>query len=294
MLILQYFINGLTFGSIYALIAVAFVIIYRGTKVLNFAQGEFMMVGSYVALIFLISLKVPFLLAAFLAFIINGLLGVLMEITIFRRFIGESVFSVVMVTIGLASILKGLMGLIFGHDIKTVPLPFENVTFNLGSSLTITTLQLVTLLTAIGVLLGLLLFYRYSKWGIAMRSAASDQDTSQLMGISINTVNKLTWSISAAISVIAGLVLVAATFIHPSQGHFALKAFPAIVLGGLDSIPGAVIGGLILGVLESMVGGILGPILGGNIKDIVAYVLLLVVLVFMPYGLFGTKEIERV
>ncbi len=293
MLFFQYLINGIAFGCIYALIAVSFVIIYRGTKVLNFAQGEFMVLGSYVSLIFLISFKVPFFIAILCAILINALLGVLLEISVLRKFIGESTFTVVMVTIGLASVFKGAIGLFFGHDIKNLELPFKNITYEFGE-LMITTLQLFTILTTGVVLIGLLLFYRYSKWGIAMRGSASDQDTAQLMGISINHVNKLTWSISAVISVIAGIVLVSTSFLQPVQSHFALKAFPALILGGLDSIPGAVIGGLILGIVESLSGGFLGPILGGNIKDIVAYVLLLVILIFMPYGLFGTKEIERV
>jgi branched-chain amino acid transport system permease protein len=293
MLFLQYLINGIAFGCIYALIAVSFVIIYRGTKVLNFAQGEFMVLGSYVSIIFLISFNVPFLLAIIAAILINALLGVLLEVSILRKFIGESTFTVVMVTIGLASVFKGAIGLIFGHDIKKLELHFENSTLQFGG-VTITTLQIASIIATFVVLIALLGFYRYSKWGIAMRGAASDQDTSQLMGVNINHVNKLTWSISAVISVIAGIVLVSTSFLQPTQASFALKAFPAIVLGGLDSIPGAVIGGLVLGIIESLAGGFLGPILGGNVKDITAYVFLLVILIFMPYGLFGTKEIERV
>lgn len=290
---LQFLVNGLTFGSIYALIAVSFVVIYRGTKVLNFAQGEFMLFGNYVAFMFILSTGLPFIVAFVIAVLVNALLALLLEAAIFRKFIGESVFSVVMVTIGLSSVLKGVIGLIWGHELQRIPLPFDNRVYEvMGIRASVLDITIVTLTV---VILGiLLLFYKYTKWGVSMRAAASDQDTAQLMGISINNVNRLTWAVSAMISVAAGFALVSNSYLQPTQSAFALKAFPAIVLGGMDSIPGAVIGGFALGILESIAGGYLSTVFGSAIKEITAYFLLLLVLIVLPYGIFGTKEIERV
>jgi branched-chain amino acid transport system permease protein len=206
--------------------------------------------------------------------------------------IGEPIFAVVMVTIGLSIFLRSLSGILFGHDNKIFPSPFSQTPLNFhGVVLSHTHLWIMGISTALVILF--FVFFQYSKTGLSMRGVANDQDTAMLMGISVKKVFALTWGLSFAIAAVAGIFLANVMVLNIALTFVAIKAFPAVILGGLESIPGAIVGGLVIGVLETLVGGYLDHILPGA-KELTAFVVLFLVLMIRPYGLFGKEEIERV
>jgi branched-chain amino acid transport system permease protein len=286
---IQLLLGGLSTGFIYSLVGLGFVIIFKSTKVLNLAQGEMMMLGAYITLSFQKLLGLPFLPAFLLALGAAYFLGMTMERIFLRKMIGEPIFSVVMLTVGLGVSLRGLVGLIWTQEeqIMTVPLfskilKISNISISYGN--------LIVIFLSLALVLGFTLFYKYSKIGIAMRATASNQDSAMIMGIDVQKVFSRSWSYSAVVSVFGGIVLAGITIITPNMANFGLKALPAIVLGGIDSIIGVILGGIIVGVSENIVGGYLG----GVAQQLTPHLILFIVLVFKPYGLFGTKEIERV
>jgi len=286
---LQFLTTGLSNGSIYALIALGFVLIYKSTKVLNFAQGELLMLGAYVFSAISLRFQLGFLATLSLTLIFAFLLGVLIEVVVLRRLIGEPIFSVIMVTVGLSSVLRSVVGLFWGHEEKRLELFFSEKVFTFAD-LRIYQSHVYTILTCLVLFTIFLLFFKYSRVGLAMRSTAEDQDISLLMGISVKKMFALSWAIAAVVATIGGLFFGNLGFLHTNMSHVGLKAFPAAILGGLDSIGGALIGGLIIGVVESLVGGYVGA----GIGELAAYIALFLILIFRPYGLFGSEEIERV
>lgn len=286
---IQLLIGGVSTGLIYSLVGLGFVIIYKSTKVLNIAQGELMMLGAYITFTLHQSMGLPFVPSLILTLIAAYIIGFGFEKLFLRRMIGEPIFSVVMLTIGLSVALRGLVGLIWTQEEKIMTVPLFTKILNI-SNISISYGYIITICSAL-ILVGLFgLFYKYSKSGIAMRATATNQDAAMIMGIDVTKVFSLSWSLSALVSVFGGIVLAGMTIITPQLSNFGLKALPAVVLGGLDSFKGIIWGGLIIGVCENLVGGFIG----GSYQQITPYLILLLVLVVMPYGLFGTKEIERV
>jgi len=288
---LQLVISGIAVGSLYALAALGFVLIYKATDILNFAQGEAMMMGAFVCYALVVS-GIPFLWAVVVAAGLAMAFGLLTERIVLRPMIGEPQFAVVMVTIGLSIFLRSISGIIFGHDNKVFPSPFSQVAINFHGLVLSHTHLWAMLVSGLMVVL-FFFFFKYSRAGLSMRGVANDQDTAMLMGISVKRVFALTWGLSFGIGAIAGVFLANVMVLNIGLSLVAIKAFPAVILGGLESIPGAIIGGLVVGVLETVVGGYLDHILPG-VKDLTAFVVLFLVLMIRPYGLFGEEEIERV
>jgi len=291
---LQLFISGLVVGSIYSLVALGFVIIYKATKVVNFAQGELVMVGAYVCFALTVQARVPFLAAFFMTLAFSFILGIVIERLILRPMIGEPIISVIMVTIGLSSVLKSLVQLFWGTQIQVFPpvLPQEPVMI---AGLPVAPVYLAAFVLSVILFLIFSAFFKYSRLGISMRATAFDQQAAASMGIGIKNIFALSWCIAAMVSSIGGVILGNINGINAQLGHLGLKVFPAVILGGLDSLLGAALGGLIVGVLENVCDGAAKEFLNlGGFKDVAAFILLVVILMIKPYGLFGAREIERV
>ncbi len=293
-LFLQLVINGLVIGSIYALVALGFVIIYKSTSILNFAQGEFLMLGAYVCLAIVATHKVPFLAAFVLTLVFSALLGLLMERLILRPMIGEPVISVIMVTLGLSSILKAVVQGIWGTETHPFPAIFPTTPVMVGP-LPVSQGYLYSVASVAVLLVTFSLFFKYSRAGIAMRATAFSQQVALSMGISVKRIFALSWSIAAVVSAVGGVLLGSIRGgVDGALAFFGLKVIPVVILGGLDSVLGAIVGGLVMGVLENLSGGYLDPILGGGVKEVAPFLFLVVILTVKPYGLFGKVKIERV
>lgn len=291
---LQLFVNGLVIGSIYALVAMGFVIIYKSSSILNFAQGEFLMLGAYVCLAIFTTTKVPFLAAFAITLGFSALLGVLMERVLLRPMIGEPVISVIMLTLGLSSVLKAVVQAIWGTDTRPYPEIFPTEPIHLGP-LPISQGYLYSLGGVTILLVLFSLFFKFTRAGIAMRATAFSQQVALSMGISVKHMFALAWSIAAVVSAVGGVLLGGVRGgVDGALALFGLKVIPVVILGGLDSVGGAILGGFIMGVLENLSGGYLDPIFGGGVKEVAPFVALVAILTVKPYGLFGKVKIERV
>ena len=293
--LLQLVISGLVIGSIYSAVALGFVIIYKATRVVNFAQGELLMVGAYVCFAFLVQMHVPFWAALLLTILFGMVLALFVERLILRPMIGEPTISIIMVTIGLSLVLRSLVAAVWGTEILVYEpklFPQEMVEI---AGLPIS-LEFVWCFVLSVVLLAVFsVFFKYSKAGVAMRAAAFNQQVAQSMGISVKHIFALSWVISAVVSGIGGVLIGNINGINSSLCHFGLQVFPATILGGLDSILGAALGGMIIGILENLSDGFCKTYLNlSGVKEVAPYIFLVIILMIKPYGLFGTKEIERV
>ncbi len=290
-LFLQLTLSGLTNGAIYAVVALGFVLIYKSTDVINFAQGEFLVVGAYVAFMTIGQWGFPWPLGVLVTLIIGVIVAVLIERFILRRLIGEPVISVIMVTIGLSSILRSIVLMIWGTDIQPFPafLPTDPVNI-LGT--TIQADRLIALVLVMALLGIFSLFFRRSRAGIAMRAVADDQQAAMSMGISIRRIFASAWSIAAITAGLAGIIVANITGVSGEIAMQGLKVFPVVILGGLDSLPGTIVGGIIIGLLEQYAGAYLAPSLG--MGQVIPFIALIVILMIRPYGLFGQVRIERV
>ena len=292
-ILLQLTVTGLAWGCVYACIALGFVLIFKATDIFNFAQPELMMLGAYMAFTLIIYLKLPFLVAFFVVLILMGLIAAIMEMMVVRPMVGEPVLAVIMVTLGLANVLRGLTGLIWGYEELQFPTPFPDEPILIFGA-AVNQAEIYTIIATGILLIVFFLFFKYSDSGISMRATAEDTSTAFLMGINVKRVFTASWVIASVVATIAGIFLASFTFLEPIMGFTGLKALPAIILGGMDSIHGSIIGGLIIGVAENLAGFYLEDYLGSGINDVAAYVIVLIVIMIRPYGLFGTKEIERV
>lgn len=292
-ILLQSASSGMALGCVYALVALGFVLIYKATEVINFAQGELMMVGAYLHFSLVTVLGLSPLPAFFASVILAGLLGALIEQAVMRPLVDEPVFVLVMVTIGLGTVLRAVTGMVWSHDTYAFPSPIPEGTVHVGGAfIPFVDIWTVTITLLLSVLL--FLFFRHTRIGTAMRAVAQNRYAAQLMGINVQHTFTLTWALAGAVGAVGGMLLADIGYLHTNMGFIGLRAFPAAVLGGLDSIPGALLGGLIIGLAENLSGAYLDPILGGGTKEIVAYVILLAVLLIRPTGLFGSPEEKRV
>jgi branched-chain amino acid transport system permease protein len=292
---LQLLISGLVVGSIYAAVALGFTVIFKATRVVNFAQGELLMVGSYVCYGFLVQAKLPLFAALPLTILFGMVLAIFIERLILRPMIGEPIISIIMVTIGLSLVLRAIVSVIWGTDILVYePKLFPQETIQVGG--VPVSLEFVWCFILSMFLLAVFsAFFKFSRAGVAMRATAFNQQAAQSMGISVKQIFALSWVISAVISAIGGVLIGNINGINNSLYHFGLKVFPATILGGLDSILGAALGGLIIGILENLSDGLCKIYLDlSGVKEVAPYVILVIILMIKPYGLFGTKEIERV
>jgi len=290
---LQLVIQGLAVGSVYALVALGFVLIYKASSVINFAQGELLMVGAYVCLALLTTFDVPFWAAFFLTMAFSVTLALLIERLVLRPMIGEPAISIIMITIGLSLVLKSSIAAIWGVEIKAFPSIFPETPLKVGEII-VSQVYVYTFLASMAFLILFALFFKYSRMGIAMRATANSNQVALSMGISVKKVFAISWCVAAVVSAVGGILIGNINGVNITLSSVGLKVFPAVILGGLDSIPGAVLGGLIIGVLENLSGGYLDQFFGGGIKEVAPFVVLVIILMIKPYGLFGTEEIERV
>ncbi|MBU1277223.1 MAG: branched-chain amino acid ABC transporter permease [Proteobacteria bacterium] len=293
MYFLELLVSGIAVGSLYALIAMGFVLIYKGTGVINFAQGEVIMVAAFIAYYLTKGFGIPFLLAVPITLVATALLGAITERLVIRPMLGEPVFSVVMITIGLSIFLRSMAGIVFGHHNYILPNPFPVEPVHIAG-ITLSHNHIWSMGVAFCLMVVFFLFFQYSRLGLGMRATANDQDTATLMGVNIKRVYALTWGISFLVAGVAGIFLANVMVLNVGLAFVAISAFPAVILGGLESVPGAIIGGLAIGVIENLAGGYLDQMVGGGIKDVTPFAVLFLVLMIKPYGLFGTKEVERV
>jgi branched-chain amino acid transport system permease protein len=291
---LQLLLNGLVIGSIYALVALGFVIIYKSSSILNFAQGEFLMLGAYVCVALVAAHRVPLWAALPLTLAFFAAMGVVMERVLLRRMIGEPVISVIMLTLGLASLLKAIVQGIWGVETLPYPTIFPSAPVMVGP-LPVSQGYLWSMGSVAVLLVLLSAFFKYTRAGIAMRATAFSQQVALSMGISVKHVFALTWSIAAVVSAIGGVLLGGIRGgVDGAFALFGLKVIPVVILGGLDSVLGAIVGGLVMGVLENLSGGYLDPVFGGGVKEVAPFIALVAILAVKPYGLFGKVKIERV
>ncbi len=293
---LQLCFAGLALGTRYALVALGFVIIYRATGVINFAQGGLLLIGAYLAYAFNRT-GMPFVLAVLLAVAASAVLGALTERIVLRKMVGQPVFAVVMVTIGLLFIADQVVTSIWGFDALNLDDPWGVDTVRVGE-VVLAVKDLWTIALAGAVLLGFFAFFRYSKLGVAMRATAFDQEAALAQGISARQVFAVSWAISAALACLAGVTVAAGpAALAPGIGSIALVAFPAMIVGGLDSPIGAVIGGIVIGLTQALTAGYQQDLFswaGSNFSAVSPYVVMVLILLVRPYGLFGTKEVRRV
>lgn len=292
-LFLQLMVSGVVTGGIYALIATGFVIIYKATGVINFATGELMMLGAFFAYTTMETARAPFLVALLVAAVGAAVLGALVERVVLRPLLGQRSISVIMVTIGLSSMFKGVAQVIWSGEYRSFPAIFPRAPVVLGPVI-LPSRQAYPFLVAVAAIVAVALLFRFTRTGVAMRATADDQSTAFAMGIDIRRVFSLSWSLAAVTAAVAGIVIGTIGGISPQLGAVGLRIFPVVILGGLDSIGGALVGGVLIGILENLAGGYLDPLLeGGGVKEVVPFVALVLILMIRPHGLFGTREIER-
>jgi branched-chain amino acid transport system permease protein len=290
---LQVIVTGFATGGVYGLIALGFVLIYKATSILNLATGSFMTLGAFVCLSILTKFNAPFWVALIGTLIFAFVLGLIIERLVLRPLIGEPIISVIMVTIGLAFILHGLTHMIWSPDYRSFPPIFPPQPLDLNFALVPSGLLWGFIFAIIGTSVFITIF-KYSRTGVAMRATANDQQAALSMGISVRWIFALSWSFGAIAAVIGGIVIGNISGISIYMGDIGLKVLAVIILGGLDSIGGAIIGGFIIGILENLAGIYLSPFIGGGVKDVAPFFILVLILMIRPYGLFGKETIERV
>ncbi|MEK3936483.1 branched-chain amino acid ABC transporter permease [Sporosarcina sp. FSL W7-1349] len=290
---IQMLVTGIVVGSIYGLVALGFVLIYRASDALNLANGEFVIIGSYICLILMTAYKVPFIIAVAITLVFSALLGLVVERLVVRPLMNAPVISVIMATIGLSSLLGGAVHMIWGHQTRTFPQVFPPTPLKFGGII-ITPVYLWSFIVVIVLLTIFSLFFKFSKMGIAMRAVADDQQAAMSMGISVKYVYATTWAIAAVVAAVGGILLGNINGLSPTMASIGLTVLPVVILGGLDSVLGAIVGGFIIGVLQSLAGGYLDPLIGGGLKEVVPFIIVLLILMIKPYGLFGRRGIERV
>jgi branched-chain amino acid transport system permease protein len=283
---------GVLIGLMYALIALGFVLVYKATDAINFAQGEFVMAGGFLAgVVSVASDNIWFGIAVALAGLV--FFGFGLERLVLRQLIGRPVVAVIMATIGLAAMLRGVFPLFFGTSTYPIALPISDDPLMLGP-LSLQRVQLVGAAVSLVFLAGFTWFFLKSRMGVAMRAVADNQQVAMAMGINVERYFALAWAMAGIVAALGGIVWGAMLGVDTGLAQVGLKVFPVVILGGLDSIIGAVVGGLIIGVVENLVAGYLDPCFGGGTKDFAPYVLMILVLMFRPYGIFGKRRIERV
>ncbi len=298
MQVLQLLISGVSQGCIYGLIALGFVLIYKATETVSFAQGELMMLGAFGGLACMTLLGFPFWLAVISAIAAMAVFGMVLERVVIRPILGQPAFSIVMLTIGIGYVARGLITMIpnIGTETHTLPVPYKDMIWKMGGdangigALVINIEQVVVIASTAVLCAVLFAVFRYSKVGIAMQASSQNQLAAYYMGIPVKRLNGLVWGLAAAVAAVAGLLLAPITFVHANMGFIGLKAFPAAVVGGFGSLPGAIVGGLIIGIVESLS----GFYLPNGFKDTAAYIVVLVMLMVKPNGLFGEKLRKKV
>jgi branched-chain amino acid transport system permease protein len=285
--------NGVLIGLMYSLIALGFVLVYKATDAMNFAQGEFVMIAGLVVVGLFGLIKAPLWLSILAAIVGMVVFGFALERVMLRKLIGRPVIAVVMATIGLAAILRGLGPFTVGAGTKPLPLPIPDEPIELGPFL-FPPIQLLGAVISLIFLAGFGLFFLKSRKGIAMRAVADNQQVAMAMGINVERYFGVAWAMTGIVSALGGVLWGNLLGVDVNLALVGFKVFPVVILGGLDSIPGAIVGGLIVGIVENVAAGYVDPYVGGGTKDFAPYVLMILALMIRPYGIFGKRIIERI
>jgi branched-chain amino acid transport system permease protein len=285
--------TGIMVGSIYALVALGWVLIYKCSGVLNLAMGEMTLIGAYVSLSFY-SMGIPFLAALFLSLIIGLILGILTERIFLDKLIGEPVLTVIMVTVGLSFFFKGMVELIWGTDTRVFTPPVFSIEPVYIGPVIVGQAYLWSFVAAIILLIIFVCFFKYTRWGLAMQATADDEMAALSIGVSARFVYAAAWAIAFMAAGVGGTLLGNINGLNISVGYLGLLVLPAVVLGGLNSVPGAIVGGIAIGILQNLCGAYLNKYFPGGIKEIAPFVFMVVFLLFKPHGLWGWERIERV
>jgi len=288
-ILLQLGLNGVAVGCIYGLVALGFVLVYKATELVNFAQGDLLMLGAFTCYMFVVWYHLGYWLAFALAILIVAVFGAVLDWAVLRRVIGQPQFAVVMLTIGLGAIFRSFASITWGSEIYTLPTPFSARVTRIGG-VTVSH-EYVSIIVGTVLLCGVLYaLFTHTRIGVAMQAASQNQLAAYYMGIPVKRVFSLIWAISAGVATIAGVLLAPVSLIDVNIGFIGLKAFAAAVLGGFGSIPGALAGGVTIGLIELFSGAYLPQ----GVKDVAAYVVLLLVLAVRPQGMFGTVGRKKV
>jgi branched-chain amino acid transport system permease protein len=291
---LQLVITGFALGMVYALVAIGFVIILKCSEAFNIAQGHFVMIGGYLGYTFLVTFGLPIWASLILAVVAAILMGLLIERLALRPLVGQPVLAVVMMTIALSTVLEGVATLVWGGEYKTYHGVLPTVNVQLGE-LSIPSETSIAMIVSIVAVAGLMLLFRYTRIGLAMRATADDEQVVQSAGIRVTTVYAISWVIASVVGVIGGILLGGVSGVMIPLAQVGIKAFAVVLLGGVNSIVGAIVAGVILGVLENVAAGYLDPLLpGGGLASVFPFMVMIVVLIFRPHGLFGLERIERI
>lgn len=282
-------VYGLADGAILALAALGFVLIYKATRVINFAQGEFLLVGAYTFYTAFVLFGLPLVFASLVGVVGAIVLGVAVERFVLRPLVGENPISVIMVTIGLAAVLRAGVQMFFGTAVREQPKLLPTGSIDVAGA-TVPVNRLLVIVIAAAVLAGFTVFFRRSRHGIAMRAVADDQQAALTMGISVRRIFVLAWALAALSALIAGVLLADLSAVEQNIAAFGLIVFPVVIVGGLDSVPGTIVGGLVIGLLKQYVSGYADP----GLAEVVPYLVLMAILLVRPYGIFGETRIERV
>ena len=285
-------LSGASIGLMYSLIALGFVLVYKATDAINFAQGEFVMLAGMVV-VTVLGAQAPLIAAIVVVLLVMIGFGFGLEKVVLRPLLGRPVVAVIMATIGVAALLRGWGPLVLGIETRNLPLPIGDEPINIGPA----SLPPIQVLGAVVALLFFVVFnwfFKKSRMGVAMRAVADNQQVAQAMGINVERYFALAWAMAGIVSALGGVVWGSMLGVDVQLALVGLKVFPVVILGGLDSIGGALIGGLIIGIVESLAAGYLDPYVGGGTKDFAPYVLMILVLMVRPYGMFGRRQIERV
>ena len=285
-------LSGASIGLMYSLIALGFVLVYKATDAINFAQGEFVMLAGMVV-VTVLGAQAPLIAAIVVVLLVMIGFGFGLEKVVLRPLLGRPVVAVIMATIGVAALLRGWGPLVLGIETRNLPLPIGDEPINIGPA----SLPPIQVLGAVVALLFFVVFnwfFKKSRMGVAMRAIADNQQVAQAMGINVERYFAIAWAMAGIVSALGGIVWGSMLGVDVQLALVGLKVFPVVILGGLDSIGGALVGGLIIGIVESLAAGYLDPYVGGGTKDFAPYVLMIVALMVRPYGIFGRRQIERV
>jgi len=285
--------TGIMVGGIYALVALGWVLIYKCSGVLNLAMGEMTLIGAYVSLSFY-AMGIPFLLALLFSLIIGLILGILTERIFLDKLIGEPVLTVIMVTVGLSFFFKGIVELIWGTDTRVFSPPVFSIEPIHFGNIVIGRVYLWSFVAAMILLVIFVCFFKYTRWGLAMQATADDEMAALSLGVSARFVYAAAWAIAFMAAGVGGTLLGNINGLNISVGYLGLLVLPAVVLGGLNSVPGAIVGGIAIGILQNLCGAYLDKYFAGGVKEVAPFVFMAIFLLFKPHGLWGWERIERV
>jgi branched-chain amino acid transport system permease protein len=291
----QLAITGFGLGMVYALIAIGFVIILKCSKAFNIAQGQFVMIGGYLGFTFLVTFHMPVWASIAAALAVAAVMGLLIERLTLRPLVGQSVLAIIMMTIALGTVLDGVATLVWGGRYEAYHGVLPTLSLKVGE-LSVPPETLIGIIVSIIAVAILMILFHYTRAGLAMRATAEDEQVVQSVGIKVTTVYAISWVIACIVGVISGIILGGVSGVSVALEAAGMKAFAVVLLGGIDSIGGAIVAGIILGILENVASGYLDPLLpsGGGLASIFPFIVIIIVLIIRPHGLFGLARIERI